>query len=98
MHGIECYQIWRNFTTLSKLKKSLAIFKDLLFNILQKNKPFGQSDCSSHSAKELHDYARLGEGDHGQSYKHFTIVIYDPRVVIYERKLLIRLATGEPIK
>ena len=43
----------------------------------------------------------------GQSYKHFMIVIYDPtvviwgvfksgmtRVVIYERKLFIRLATG----
>ena len=40
----------------------------------------------------------------GQSYKHFTIVIYDPRVVIwsirydskvviYERKIFIRLAT-----
>ena len=41
-----------------------------------------------------------------QSYKHFTLVnydsrvapentpYYDPRVVIYERKMFIRLATG----
>ena len=32
----------------------------------------------------------------GQSYKASTIVIYDPRVVIYERKMFIRLATGGP--
>ena len=30
----------------------------------------------------------------GQSYKASTIVIYDSRVLIYERKLLIRLVTG----
>ena len=30
----------------------------------------------------------------GQSYKQFTLVIYDSRVVIYECKLFIRLATG----
>ena len=29
----------------------------------------------------------------GQSYKQFTLVIYDSRVVIYECKLFIRLAT-----
>ena len=30
----------------------------------------------------------------GQSYKHFTLVNYDSRVVIYERKMFIILATG----
>ena len=30
----------------------------------------------------------------GQSYKDSTIVNYDPRVVIYERKMFIILATG----
>ena len=44
----------------------------------------------------------------GQSYKHFTLInydsrvvpdwkipqLYDPRVIIYERKMFIRLATG----
>ena len=44
----------------------------------------------------------------GQSYKHFTIVnydsrlentpYYDPRVVIYDRKMFIRLATDVKIK
>ena len=45
----------------------------------------------------------------GQSYKHFTLVNYDsrvvpdlklppyynPRVIIYERKMFLRLATGQ---
>ena len=30
--------------------------------------------------------------------KHFTIVIYDSRVVIYTRKMFIRLATGVVVK
>ena len=29
----------------------------------------------------------------GQSYKQFTLVNYDPSVLIYERKMFIRLAT-----
>ena len=33
----------------------------------------------------------------GQSYKHFTIVNYNSRVAIYERRGFIRLATGEII-
>ena len=44
----------------------------------------------------------------GQSYKHFTLVIYDSRIVVttkvlticlwvvnYERKVFVRLTTGE---
>ena len=34
----------------------------------------------------------------GQSYKDSTIVNYDPRVVIYERKMFIILATGPVTK
>ena len=36
----------------------------------------------------------LVSGNYGQSYKHFTLVNFDSRVVIYERWGFIWLATG----
>ena len=47
-----------------------------------------------HSIKFVNKLGHLGREPCGQSYKASTIVIYDSRVVNYERKLFIRLATG----